>query len=429
MNSYIHKFNYFFIAFCIAWRPVQLYVLRVDEAGRTVLFLSIIALLANLWLLQWKRYLKLFKNPVFLCWSALVVFSLCNTLVKGYDDKDGFFHFVRFNYFQPYLLLAVILIELARNRIKCLDALLVGLLLYLILGAFHMTVGREGRVEAQELGNLLSLHATTTVLVACVAYNYKVLNQKFFFGILALALFIIMMSATRKALGATAILLAGLWVSRNSDLSLKSVLQLTLISVVAYFSLSFIMENTLLGYRAANEQTKILSRMAGYRQMNAFLAALTGDRALQYVIGFEVFLKNFWTGIGIANFVKTTGFVVRLHTEYMVQLCENGIIGFSLLISVYVFLLRKLILKILGGDSMVIMGLFGLLALLFLNITAWTYCQQWAMVFYAFSIDYAYHKGRCSNIWSREELMEALRHYYKFMLSRSDNLENGHCLR
>jgi len=319
------------------------------------------------------------------------------------------------------LFLAVILIELARNRIKCLYALLTGLLLYLILGAFHMTVGREGRVEAQELGNLLALHATTIVLVACVAYNYKALNKKFFFGIVALALFIIMMSATRKALGASAILLAGLWISRNSDMSLKSFFQLALFALVAYFSLSYISENTLLGYRAANEQTKILSRMAGYRQMNAFLAALTGDRALQYVIGFEVFLKNFWTGIGIANFVKTTGFVVRLHTEYMVQLCENGIIGFSLLISVYVFLLRKLILKILGGDSMVIMGLFGLLALLFLNITAWTYCQQYAMIFYALSIDYAYHKGRYLSIWSREELMNVIRRYYRTMISQKGN--------
>ena len=421
MNSYIHKFNYFFIAFCIAWRPVQLYVLRVDEAERSIVFLSLLALLGNLWLLQWKRYLSLFKNPVFLCWSALAVFAFLNSMVKGYTDKDGFFHFVRINYLQPYLFLAVILIELARNRIKCLYALLTGLLLYLILGAFHMTVGREGRVEAQELGNLLALHATTIVLVACVAYNYKALNKKFFFGIVALALFIIMMSATRKALGASAILLAGLWISRNSDMSLKSFFQLALFALVAYFSLSYISENTLLGYRAANEQTKILSRMAGYRQMNAFLAALTGDRALQYVIGFEVFLKNFWTGIGIANFVKTTGFVVRLHTEYMVQLCENGIIGFSLLISVYVFLLRKLILKILGGDSMVIMGLFGLLALLFLNITAWTYCQQYAMIFYALSIDYAYHKGRYLSIWSREELMNVIRRYYRTMISQKGN--------
>jgi hypothetical protein len=119
--------------------------------------------------------------------------------------------------------------------------------------------------------------------------------------------------------------------------------------------------------------------------------------------------------------VKTTGFVVRLHTEYMVQLCENGIIGFSLLISVYVFLLRKLILKILGGDSMVIMGLFGLLALLFLNITAWTYCQQYAMIFYALSIDYAYHKGRYLSIWSREELMNVIRRYYRTMISQKGN--------
>ena len=421
MNSYIHKINYFFIVLCIAWTPVHIYILRTDAAGRTLLFVSFVALLGSLWLLQWKRYLLLLKNPVFLCWTALVVFSLLNSMIKGYDDVWGFWHFVRYNYFQPYLFLAVILIEFAKNRTKCLYALLTGLLLYLILGAIHMTVGRGGRVEAQELGNYLSLHATAMLLVACVAYNYKVLNQKSFFGIVALVLYIIMMSATRKALGASAILLAGLWISRYSDMSLKSFVQLTLFALVAYFSLSYISENTLLGQRMTTQQTETLSKMAGYIHMNTFLAALLGDRALQYVLGFEVFLKNLWSGIGIANFMKTTEFPYRLHTEYMVQLCENGIIGFSLLIFVYAVLLRKLIRKILVGERMVIMGLFGLLALLFLNITAWTYCQNYAMIFYAISIDYAYHKGMYSRIWSREELVEAFRKYYKLNLSQKGN--------
>lgn len=411
MNSYIHKFNYFFIAFLIAWRPVQLYILKVDEAGRTLLFLSFIALLGNLWLLQWKRYWTLFKNPAFLCWSALLVYSLINTIIKGYDDEYGFFHFFRYNYLQTYLFLVILLIELARDRIKCLNALLVGILLYLILGAIHMTAGREGRVEAQELGNQLALNATTGVLLVCVAYNYKELSKKLFFSMVVFCLFIIMMSATRKALGASVILLAGLWISKNPDMSLKSFVQLTLFALVAYFSLSYILENSLVGQRSAHEQAKILSQMAGYKQMNPFLAALVGDRALQYVTGFELFMNNFWTGIGVANFMKTSGFSVRLHTEYMVQLCENGIIGFSLLVSFYVFLLRNLIRRILDGQHMVIMGLFALLALLFLNITAWTYNQEFAMIFYALVIDYAYHKNRCGGTWSREDLLKALKKY------------------
>jgi hypothetical protein len=383
--------------------------LRTDAAGRTLLFVSFVALLGSLWLLQWKRYLLLLKNPVFLCWTALVVFSLLNSMIKGYDDVWGFWHFVRYNYFQPYLFLAVILIEFAKNRTKCLYALLTGLLLYLILGAVHMTVGREGRIEAQELGNMLALNAATTIFVTCVSFNYNLLSKKFFYGMVAFCLFIIMMSATRKALGASVFLLAGFWISRNSDTSLKSFFQLALFALVAYFSLSYISENTLLGQRVSTEQTKTLSEMAGYKHMNAFLAVLTGDRALHYVMGFELFLKNFWTGIGIANFMKTTGFVVRLHTEYMVQLCENGIIGFSLLISVYVLLLRKLIRKILAGQRMVIMGLSGLFALLFLNITAWTYNLLFAMIFYALIIDYAYHKERNLRMWNRAELLEAVR--------------------
>ena len=120
------------------------------------------------------------------------------------------------------------------------------------------------------------------------------------------------------------------------------------------------------------------------------LNTMLGDRAIQYELGYMTFLKHPWTGIGLTNFMSVTGYPYRLHTEYMTQLCENGIIGFSLLVFFYFLLIRKLYVnyKKYGDDITIV--LFGLLAILFINITAWTYCTVFGMIYYAIILSHAY---------------------------------------
>ena len=89
--------------------------------------------------------------------------------------------------------------------------------------------------------------------------------------------------------------------------------------------------------------------------------------------------------------MDATSLELRLHTEYMVQLCENGIIGFALLMLFYYQLLKGLWKKHKDGYSTA-MCLGGLLMVLFLNLSTWTYNLHIAMIIYALLITIANNK-------------------------------------
>jgi len=66
-------------------------------------------------------------------------------------------------------------------------------------------------------------------------------------------------------------------------------------------------------------------------------------RALQYVDGMEVFKENYITGIGLLNFMNIDQWGLALHSEYLVQLVECGIIGFFIFLFFHIYIIRKLV--------------------------------------------------------------------------------------
>ena len=58
-------------------------------------------------------------------------------------------------------------------------------------------------------------------------------------------------------------------------------------------------------------------------------------RAIQYEFGYEKFLENPYFGIGLNNYKQFDGYNLVLHSEYLVQLIENGLVGFILFFLFY----------------------------------------------------------------------------------------------
>jgi O-antigen ligase len=67
-------------------------------------------------------------------------------------------------------------------------------------------------------------------------------------------------------------------------------------------------------------------------------------RAVQYVVGFDVFKENFLFGIGLRNFSQIDRNGLVLHSEYLVQLVECGIIGTFLFLFFHIFIIRRLLI-------------------------------------------------------------------------------------
>jgi hypothetical protein len=71
---------------------------------------------------------------------------------------------------------------------------------------------------------------------------------------------------------------------------------------------------------------------------------IVGDRLVYYILGWRFFLQSPLTGIGMWNFKPMYGGDYPLHSEYMIHLCEGGLIGIGLWL-LFLFCIFRIIFK------------------------------------------------------------------------------------
>ena len=387
MKITTHNFNLFFLCFCILWEIIHGYVINIDGAGRSIMMLSALAIIINNG--NFKKAGAVFKSSVFIFWTLLVIYSIVNSYFKGTTSEYGPFHFFRSNYLDAFSFLLILIIELNEDVERCLKCLFGSFLTYVLIGSFFVETSVQGRLLNVLLGNRLALYSVCLFFLASVLYKGKSIHRILWLSVLAFCLIVIVLAATRKAFGAILIVLfCSLLDSKRVNTGM--VFRLLLFVIAFYFGLSYIMDYMLLGERLKSVSDLSEFDLVSNPQINHFLNSFLGDRSAMYYYGMDLFHTNPITGIGIGHYIQTTGFENRLHTEYMVQLCENGIIGFSLFILFYISLIRALIrtrkkrsLQWITVDS-------GIMAILFLSFTTWTYNAQFVMVIYAVSFVYCF---------------------------------------
>ena len=127
---------------------------------------------------------------------------------------------------------------------------------------------------------------------------------------LSVAFFIIIVSATRKAFGGIVIIVFFSFLPYFMKRSWRSVIALLLFYFV-YQGVDYLMENTFMGERV----TEIYELHDEYEK-GTFLYYM-GDRAYMYVQGWQLFLENMWTGIGLRNFMDVAQSEMVLHTSFI----------------------------------------------------------------------------------------------------------------
>ncbi|MBO7617913.1 MAG: O-antigen ligase family protein [Bacteroidales bacterium] len=401
MKQIIKGYNLFFIFMCIIWPPFQLYILKVDGAGRTIMIMSILALLLNVHEF-WKQK-KAFLSPAFLCWVVLFCYSMFNALSKGFYAEFGVFKFLRDRYFDSFVLLIFLLLELRKDKNTCLWVIWIALGVYLLIGIPSFTINVEGRFDVEEIGNLYPLHAVAFLFMSCILFVEEKIKMWFFVLVTIGISIIIYLSGTRKAFGAEVILLMGVVLNNGKKRNVWAWIRLVFFGGILLSGVYYVMNYTTVGERiqeGTDEQLYV--QLVDNERFNDFLMTLLGDRAVQYETSIELYHEHFWTGIGLTNFMDMSGGELVLHSEYMVQLCENGLIGFVLLMLFYVVLVISLFKNLTHMKRKIGMALFGLLSVLFINFTSWTYCMNYIMVFYAILLTYASSKPELLNAINKD---------------------------
>lgn len=382
-KTFTSSFNLFYLFLCVVWKPVQKYYLHIDTMGRTIMILSIIAILLNV--VNRKKYKDVFRSSVFLIWLVLVCYSIVNLLFKGFVSEYRTFDFLRLSFFDSLIFLCIAIIELYDNKPRCLKTLFVAQLVYLIIGSLHMGVSLDSdRMSADFMGNALPLMGVACVFITGVLFDEHGFKREWitFLAVVIFILFITIISATRKAFGAILIVTIGGILGRYKTISTRMMVTTILSVIVLYFGINWVLNNTFLGERLEENNVKFDYPLSANQKVNDFLMIILGDRAYFYYYGSQIYHQHPITGIGLTNFPIVNQSNIRIHSEYMVQLCENGLIGFSLLMLFYILMIRSLVKKR-RKEKIPLVYLFGLFSVLFLNLTTWTYDRLYIMIIYA----------------------------------------------
>ena len=371
-SSQIYNLLYIFVA--IIYIPVQMVFIKMDAAGRLMFTLTILIIIMNL---KHNLFVKtLFSKPI-IFWLLWVLFSTVNTAIK--NPTDVLVAFVGFNFWNTMLIPLVVLVltsmEYCADEIRLSKWALWAFVSYTFMGVSFMTMSTHtGQQDILSLGNGLGLNAMYIIFFIGLLKSKKRINSFWVLLLFILVFAIIIISAQRKAFGAVVILFLFYFLS-NFKLNKKQLFGTVVLSVVLYVSFSILMSYSTLGERFEMVQEE------GAKDNTTEVKALDflGDRAVFYVEGWKLFEEYPITGIGLNNFVKLSGVPWVLHTEYMVQLTECGLIGSMLFVFLYWYLIRNLLKKrkIPEYRRSAIVSLGGVASILFIDITSWTYSSYY----------------------------------------------------
>lgn len=365
-NTY-QLINYSCIAI-ILLHPIFFLYTNIDGQGRLPFIANII--MCFVCLTTYSK--KVFAAP-YIFWWMWSIYAIINTVLTGGIAEDPQMFYVN-HVLSGAIVMTVSSVEFQRDARKFLKFLTIILLIYGLLGLkdFNFSLG-AGNMDMWEhgisdLGNMLPITLVFLSYIVLFRSKLSAINKKRLFIILAFIIATVITAATRKAFGAIVIIIVFSMMNNLLQTPGKTIKYLFIL-LIGYFAITFLLENSFLGNRFA-----MASEEASGSEFsdNWFLSAM-GDRAIMYVSGWDVFLDNIISGIGLTHYLKFSSLL--LHTEYMVQLTECGLIGFTLFISLYIHIIKGLIkaLKIKKMYKYTFTSLGVVVAILFMSFTAWTY--------------------------------------------------------
>lgn len=369
MPKYLNL-KYWAIFALIIWFPFQIFILKFDAAGISTMILT------SLVLINESLRNNLFGNcrvkPIIL-WGAWILYNYINTLLKGspHDSPLVFFFVI----FYPFAALCITyILYVVKNANVLYNVLIFAFSTYLLfVFIFNKQLLLEDRMGSELNANVVGITSFILIFITLIKFTEGYLKTLPFFLITIFPFVIIILSESRKSFIALSILLLAFFLSKINGSVVKKFLIITFGLIIFYFGLNFVLSQTELGQRLSgiSKETEDIEAL----QTGTFLDNF-GDRGIYYYYGWEIFTENPLSGIGLKNFKDNSQFGLVLHTEYMVQLAETGIIGSLLFFLFYYWIGKNLIIiyrRQIQFRNVTIIYMAGFVGIIFINTSAWTY--------------------------------------------------------
>jgi O-antigen ligase len=330
--------RYIFIFIVCIWAPLQSYVLKIDGAQLSLLFLAV--LICAIYLNVESFRTNLLSTP-FMYWFIWVIYAFTNTLTLG-----GYLNLPNLSFFTmlfiPLVVIWFINAVQYQDRKYIFNIIIIGLFIRIFLNYIFESSNLQN--FGDRLGGTLNPNeiAVSAVVLICfifLKYFHNEIRLSYMIILISFPVFIIILAGSRGSFGALLLLIIAFFVIIRTEKRWNNFAILLFSLILIYCLLTYILANTNLGTRLS-ETFSQGENFTGPKS-NSTLLNKFGDRGLFYQLGYDIFLTHPLRGIGLGNFIKYSGSVVQ-HSEYMIQLCELGLIGSTLFILFYGYIGRNL---------------------------------------------------------------------------------------
>ena len=332
---------------------------------------SAIFVLFGLYYSLTKDFRNLLKTTPLVVWLVLTLYHCFNAMAKGVLEVDAVdvLHGLKI-----YFCIAIFIYWAQIDLLKTVEILYRCFFIYLIVcffvcGGLLLDGARlSGAIYATQLGQF----AATTAFFGAVLCFFKSKNNIAFSMYLLVPFFITLLTQSRNSVAMLTVIVVGYFLANRlkRGFDIFGVFKLAFVFLFGLGLLAVVIMNSSLYERALDSTDKNLnSYYLKKNATNTVFDKIAGDRLIYYVEGWKFFKRNPLTGIGMWGFKQKFGGDYPLHSEYMIHLCEGGVVGFSL----WVFFLSCCVknmktLKLVPGYRLLLF--FGLFEYLFCGIYA-----------------------------------------------------------
>ena len=321
----------------MAWVPLNRFIFEADGAARSITVLTIFLIT---YLSLKKEFLKIAINKPLIIWGIWVLYAFFNTLYKGWEDELPVYSFFTL-LFVPYVLMVLIVFLCKKNYHELLNVLIFGFYLSLIIIVlFNRNSFEDNRYGGDMNSNTVGLMSLVLTMFVYLKYFFKRISFSFFLVMVIMPLTLLILSGSKTAFGGLILLYLSHLIVNRSKSTIKNIIRSLAGIILLIIPFNYLINSTELGERIS--KTTEAGEELGIDTGNEFLNKF-GDRGLYYYFGWKVFEKNPVTGIGLNNYKSYMDEEYSLHTEYMIQLAELGLIGFFLFLSFYFFIFKSIL--------------------------------------------------------------------------------------
>lgn len=325
----------FSVSLAILWKPLSMWILKIDAAGRIpflLLAVSFILYMRRIWRTSLRHPLTIY------CFVAIYMF-LNGCIQHGYLTYPSNGMYLMFcSALQAPAIMLMIAAAAKKDFDTTLDWLVIALFAYVILALLCSGFTYSDRDDLDINANEIALY--TAILFTLLLLKFFRNRLTFFPLIISeiIPLFTIIKTGSRMALTMVAIVTVAAILLSQDRRNMKSIVLSFVFITMFTVGMVFIMNHTHIGERMRGTTTQVEnSRSVG----TSTILDKFGDRGLQYFYSWPYFIEKPLFGIGFKNWILYNPFKLVCHSEYMVQYVENGLVAFIPYMIFFLALMRR----------------------------------------------------------------------------------------